>query len=162
MTKKVEECLQRVAFGLSVNQGLVIDPLLIFVHGIISLSIPQLQLPTVKPIEDPTKTASGRPLRTDSLIIAPPPKRRIAAAAQASVSGASKSAYIINSHFIVEFGLLVLSHILKRENPCFQKDGTSSNMLAMLDPLLPIVYIALSDTHSKVTFAISLSHYFEL
>lgn len=151
MTKKVEECLQRGALGLSVNQGLVVDQLLIFVYGVISLSIPQLQLPSAKPAEDSSKTTSSRPLRTDSLIIAPPPKRKIAAAAQASVSGVSRSAYIINSHFIVEFGLLVLNHLLKHKNLCVHKDGNSSKLLSMLDPLIPVIYSSLNDTHAKVT-----------
>ena len=150
MTKKVEECLQRGALGLSANQGLVMDQLLIFVYGVVSLSIPQLQLPSAKPVEHSTKTTSGRPLRTDSLIIAPPPKRKIAAAAQASVSGVSRSAYIINSHFIVEFGLLVLSNLLKRDNLCFPKDGNSGKVLSMLDPLIPVAYTSLNDSHAKV------------
>ena len=100
MTKKVEECLHNVALGLAANSGLSIEPLLIFIHGVISLSIPELRLPPQRIQEDPNMTASGRPVRTDSLVIAPVPKRKVAAAALPSVSGASKSAYIINSHFL--------------------------------------------------------------
>lgn len=149
MTKKVEECLSNIATGLSVNPGLSFEPLLIFVHGVISLSIPQLQLPAPKPVEDPNTTPSGRPLRTDSLIIPPTPKRKVAAAAQPSVAGASKSAYFMNSHIIVEFGLLLLSLLLKREK-CHESQS-SATFLPMMDPIIPIVYKNLSDAHSKVT-----------
>ena len=147
MTRKVEECLQNVALGLSVNSGLAIEPLLILIHGVISLSIPDLRLPPPRKEQDPNLTASGRPMKSDSLIIAPVPKRKVAAAAQPSVSGASKSAYIINSHFLVEFGLLVFSLILKREK-CHE--NANANIIPMLDPIVPIIYHNLNDPHSKV------------
>lgn len=147
MTKKVEECLHNVALGLAANSGLSIAPLLIFIHGVISLSIPELRLPVQRVQQDPNMTASGRPLRTDSLILAPVPKRKVAAAALPSVTAASKSAYIINSHFVVEFGLLIFSLILKREK-CHENASTS--VIPMLDPIVPIVYNNLNDPHSKV------------
>ena len=147
MTRKVEECLQNVALGLSVNSGLAIEPLLILIHGVISLTIPDLRLPPPRKEQDPNLTASGRPMKSDSLIIAPVPKRKVAAAAQPSVSGASKSAYIINSHFLVEFGLLVFSLILKREK-CHE--NANANIIPMLDPIVPIIYNNLNDPHSKV------------
>ena len=84
MTKKVEECLHNVALGLAANSGLSIAPLLIFIHGVISLSIPELRLPVQRVQQDPNMTASGRPLRTDSLILAPVPKRKVAAAASST------------------------------------------------------------------------------
>ena len=153
MAKKVEECLQNVATGLSNNAGLTIEPLLIFVHGVVSLSIPQLQLPPPKVVDDPFTTASGRPMRTDSLVIPPVPKRKVAAAAQPSVAGLSKSAYVTNSHIVVEFGFLVLSFLLKRDR-C--RDSSDSNtVLPMLDPIIPIVYNSLSDPHSKVNHKVS-------
>lgn len=148
MTRKVEECLQNIALGLSVNPGLPIEPLLILIHGIVSLSIPELRLPVIRTEQDPNLTVSGKPMRTDSLIIAPAPKRKVAAAAQPSISGASKSAYIINSHLLVEFGLLVFSLLLKREK-CHETSPTS-NVLPMLDPIVPIVYENLNNPHSKV------------
>ncbi|KZS08061.1 Small subunit processome component 20 [Daphnia magna] len=152
MTRKVEECLHNVALGLAANSGLSIAPLLIFVHGVISLSIPELRIPVPRVQEDPNVTASGRPLRTDSLILAPVPKRKVAAAALPSVTGASKSAYIINSHIVVEFGLLIFSLILKREK-CHENASTS--VIPMLDPILPIIYNNLTDPHSKLV-ALSL------
>lgn len=147
MTRKVEECLHNVALGLAANSGLQIAPLLIFVHGVISLSVPELRIPVPRVQHDPNMTASGRPLRTDSLIIAPVPKRKVAAAALPSVTGASKSAYIINSHMVVEFGLLILSLILKREK-CHE--NASTTVIPMLDPILPILHNNLNDPHSKV------------
>lgn len=147
MAQKVEECLMNIATGLSFNDGLAVEPLLIFVHGVVSLSIPQLKLPAPKQAEDPFTTASGRPLRTDSLILAPTPKRKVAAAAQPLVAGLSKTAYVTNCHIIVEFGLLILSLLLKREK-CHE--NSSAAVLPMLDPIIPIVYNKLNDPHSKV------------
>lgn len=137
-----------MAAGLNNNPGLALEPLLIFVHGVVSLSIPQLQLPAPKVVEDPFTTPSGRPLRTDSLVIAPVPKRKVAAAAQPSVAGLSKSAYFTNSHIVVEFGLLLLSYLLKRDK-C--RDSSENNtVMPMLDPIIPVAYKSLSDPHSKV------------
>lgn len=148
MTRKVEECLQNVALGLSINRSLPIQPLLILIHGVISLSIPELRLPAARVEEDASYTSSGKPMKTDSLIIPPAPKRRAAAAALPSVTGASKSAYIINSHIVVEFGLLLFSLILKGDKRREANAGTS--IYPMLDPIVPIVYQNLSDPHSKV------------
>lgn len=148
MTRKVEECLQNIALGLAANTGLTLPPLLIFVHGVISLSIPELKLPALKLPEDPLYSATGKPLKADSLILAPAPKRKVAAAAQPSVAAASKSAYITNSHLVVEFGLLLLSLLLKREKT---HENAAAEILPMLDPIVPILHNNLSDPHSKVS-----------
>lgn len=148
MTRKVEACLENIALGLIANPGLSIEPLLMLIHGVISLSVPELRLPAPRIQEDSNLTVSGKPMKTDSLIIAPVPKRKVAAAAQPSVSGLSRSAYVINSHYVVEFGLLVLSHLLKREK-CHEGDA-NPKVLPMLDPMVSIVYENLNNPHSKV------------
>lgn len=151
MTRKVEECLQNIALGLAANSGLSLPPLLIFVYGVVSLSIPEFKLPEIRLPQDIHYSASGKPLKVDSLILAPAPKRRVAAAAQPSVAAASKSAYLTNSHLIVEFGLLVLSLLLKREKT---HESAAVEILPMLDPIVPILHKNLNDPHAKV---ISLS-----
>lgn len=146
MTKKVEECLQNIALGLAANP-IALPSLLMFVYGVVSLSIPEFKLPEIKLPADPYYSASGKPLKVDSLILAAAPKRKVAAAAQPSVAAASKSAYITNSHLIVEFGLLLLSLLLKREKT---HENAAAEILPMLDPIVPILHNNISDPHAKV------------
>jgi len=148
MTRKVEECLQNIAMGLSENQGLVIEPLLVFIQGVITLSIPQLKLPETAN-ENGNHVQESKPLKENSLLLEPVPKRKCAAAAQSVITGASKSAYITNSHLLVEFGLLVFNFLLKREK-CHENSGTSE-VLPMLDPFIPMITNSLNDPHSKVS-----------
>lgn len=149
MIKKVEDCLNHVALGLSENTGIPVDQRLIFVHGVVSLSIPDLKLPAPRIEDDPNTESSSRPMKTDSLIIAPAPKRKVAAAAQPSILGYSKSSYILNSHILVEFGLHVFSLFLNREK--YRAANADSDILPMLDPLVPVVEELLVDPHAKVT-----------
>ena len=144
MMRKVEECLQNIATGLTLNQSLSVAPLLVFVHGVVSLSIPQLKLPEEQPkSSDELFSASGKPKRVDSYIITPAPKRT-SAAQPATTKQTSKSAYVTNSHLFVEFGLLTLHLLLKQDK--FQEYA----IMPMLDPFVPIVNDSLRSQHSKV------------
>ena len=148
MTCKIEECLQNIAMGLSENQGLEIEPMLIFTQGVIALSIPQLKLPDIATENDQQRIEESKPRKENCLLLEPAPKRKCAAAAQSTIIGASKSAYITNSHLLVEFGLMTFDFLLKREK-CHENNGTS-RVLPMLDPFIPVITSCLSDPHSKV------------
>ena len=149
MTRKVEECLQNIATGLSKNQGLAVEPLLIFIQGVIALSMPQLKLPDTFDVNN-DKDEESKPLKENCLLLEPAPKRVCAAAAQSAITGVSKSAYKTNSHLLVEFGLLTFNFLLTREK-CHENSGTSK-VLPMLDPFIPMITNSLNDPHSKVSF----------
>ena len=146
LMRKVEECLQNIATGLALNQGLPVEQLLIFIHGVVTLTIPQLKLPEAKAKEAAHGlSANGKPMRNDSFIIAPEPKRK-SAVQPVAMALVSKSAYATNSHLFVEFGLLVLQLVLKKDLSNDQK------ILPMLDPFVPIVNDCLRSQHAKVKY----------
>ena len=144
LMRKVEECLQNIATGLALNQGLPVEQLLIFIHGVVTLTIPQLKLPEAKAKEAAHGlSANGKPMRNDSFIIAPEPKRK-SAVQPVAMALVSKSAYATNSHLFVEFGLLVLQLTKNLSN--------DQKILPMLDPFVPIVNDCLRSQHAKVKY----------
>ena len=144
LMRKVEECLQNIATGLALNQGLPVEQLLIFIHGVVTLTIPQLKLPEAKAKEAAHGlSANGKPMRNDSFIIAPEPKRK-SAVQPVAMAQVSKSAYATNSHLFVEFGLLVLQLTKNLSN--------DQKILPMLDPFVPIVNDCLRSQHAKVKY----------
>jgi hypothetical protein len=123
--RKVEECLQDFATGLALNQRLPVELLLIFVHGAVTLTTPQLQLP------EGGLSASSKPVRSDSLIIAPEAKSAVQPVAMAQLSN---SAYATNSHLFVEFGLLVLHQVLEKDLSQDPKIFTSNEAASLWKP----------------------------
>lgn len=128
---KIQECLQRIAAGLTSNKKIPHEALMILVHGTVSESIFEL-LPEKKKRENkPTKVVS------DTFIIAEEPKRRGATIANKQV----KSYKQTNSYVLVEFGLEMLYVVLKKKK-CLDE--------SFLNPLVPMICDSLKSCHLKV------------
>ena len=144
MVRKLEECLQNISTGLALNEGQNVESMLIFVHGVVSLSIPQLKLPQEKTGGNSDASVGGKPLKTDSFIIAAAPKRK-SAAQPTTTTATSRSAYVTNSHLFVEFGLLTLHLLMKQEK------YSATEVLPMLDPFVVMIHDNLHSQHAKVS-----------
>ena len=133
----MEDVFRRVGYGILGNDGFTPQALLVFIHGLVSNSIPQLSSkPRPSPSsQSPAAGVSRRPV--DSRLIAKEPGRaKPKPATQANIA----------AHVVTEFGLQVLRAAFKRS----KFDSSSTEQLQMLDPFLPLLTDTLSSRHTKV------------
>ncbi|KAH3726396.1 hypothetical protein DPMN_052258, partial [Dreissena polymorpha] len=129
--KKVHDVLKKVIHGLLDNKNITVETLLVLVHGITTETIPLLQ--DKKTVE--TKPLEEKPgLRPQSCLLLQP---------EAPRGGLKpKTSKKTNKHVLVEFGLQLLSQLLKKQRLV----ATDTRHLEMLDPLVPMMADCL---HSK-------------
>ncbi|XP_026753920.2 small subunit processome component 20 homolog [Galleria mellonella] len=137
---KVQEALLHISSGLVTNKFIDIESLFVFLHGIISDSIPEFVLGTTK--REITEEQREKMLRAkpDCFIIPETPKRnREAQAKNVKISGK------VNAHVLVEFSLNMLYVLLKREKV------PRMDCRVFVDPLISLLVDALKSDHVKVT-----------
>ncbi|KAM3959212.1 small subunit processome component 20 homolog [Aphomia sociella] len=137
---KVQEALLHISSGLVTNKFIDIESLFVFLHGIVSESIPEFVLNAPK--REITEAQREKMLRAkpDCFIIPEIPKRnREAQAKNVKISGKA------NAHVLIEFSLNILYVLLKREKV------PRMDCRAFVDPLIPLLVDALKSDHVKVT-----------
>lgn len=135
---KIVECLRNITLGLADNNYIPLERLLIFLHGIISESIPSLMpdKESKKFAEEETKILMRQ--KPDSFIIPPEPKSRM------GIKAAAKTTKNANIHVMVEFGLKLYHILLKREKV------TCMEYKSYLEPFVSLLSDSLNSQHVKV------------
>ncbi|XP_047005132.1 small subunit processome component 20 homolog [Schistocerca americana] len=138
IVNKVSECLRQVAIGLSENNFVSAESLVIFVYGVTSQSIPELS-PELKKEEifetEKEKLSIQRP---DSFLIPEAPRSRSGA-----TNVKAKTSSQANAHVLVEFGLRLFHILLKKERL------KSQYYKQFLDPMVSILHDCLRSQHVK-------------
>ncbi|XP_077988472.1 small subunit processome component 20 homolog [Glandiceps talaboti] len=131
---KVEDVLRRLILGLLENQGLKSQDLVIFIHGIITQTLPIM----IDKKEDSMKKEKNPFERVDILLLDKTTQKK-----------GPKSAVQrkTNLHVLVEFGLQLLFMLIKRSH----LTALDTDHLAMLDPLLPLLVDSTQSRYIKVT-----------
>lgn len=140
IVSKVEEALSKISEGISVNENISVESLLIFVHGVTSESIPNLTDGGEKETTTPKSKDKIKQRTSDIYLIPAEPKRR-GAYNQIAFVTSSKT----NAHVFVEMGLDILLTLIK------QKQMLVDNYKSYLEPLVPILVESLNSNHTKVT-----------
>lgn len=138
IVNKVSECLRQVAIGLSENNFVSAESLVIFVYGVTSQSIPELS-PELKK-EEISETEKQKLLiqRPDSFLIPEAPRSRSGA-----TNVKAKTSAQANAHVLIEFGLRLLHILLKKERL------KSQYYKQFLDPMVAVLHDCLKSQHVK-------------
>ncbi|XP_061192168.1 small subunit processome component 20 homolog [Saccostrea echinata] len=136
IARKVQEVLKKVVTGLLDNPGLDTESLMIFTHGLITQSFPQLSDKQSKQKETEEKeTQSFRP--PSCLLLPEEPKRG---------GDKPKLSKKTNIHVLVEFGLQLLCLCLKRGRLV----ATEENHCKLVDPFITILVDCLHSKHIRI------------
>lgn len=135
---KITECLHNISSGLADNTYIPLEQMLIFLHGIISDSIPDLMLGKDDKSFEEKKPTYLVEQQLDCYIIPPEPKNRMGIKATAKIT---KHA---NIHVIIEFGLK-LYHILLKRNKI-----SCTEYRPYLKPFVLVLGNCLKSHHVKV------------
>ncbi|XP_066264950.1 small subunit processome component 20 homolog [Branchiostoma lanceolatum] len=135
-SRKVQDVLAKIVSGLMKNEGLTPDSMLIFSHGLVTESLPLITAQvkaklSAAPPPDPR-------LRPDSCLILPPTPQRPGTKTHVSIK--------TNKHILVEFGLQLLHHCMKRGH----LSASEVLHLQMLDPFVAQLYDCLRSKHVKI------------
>ncbi|XP_078664356.1 small subunit processome component 20 homolog isoform X2 [Branchiostoma floridae x Branchiostoma belcheri] len=135
-SRKVQDVLSKIVSGLMRNPGLSPDVLLIFSHGLVTESLPLITAQvkaklSAAPPPDPR-------LRPESCLILPPTPHRPGSKTHVSTK--------TNKHVLVEFGLQLLHHCMKRGH----LSAGEVLHLQMLDPFVGQLYDCLKSKHVKI------------
>ncbi|XP_078582715.1 small subunit processome component 20 homolog isoform X3 [Branchiostoma floridae x Branchiostoma japonicum] len=135
-SRKVQDVLAKIVSGLMKNPGLTPDAMLIFAHGLVTESLPLITAQvkaklSAAPPPDPR-------LRPESCLILPPTPQRAGSKTHISIK--------TNKHILVEFGLQLLHHCMKRGH----LSAGEVLHLQMLDPFVAQLYDCLRSKHVKI------------
>ncbi|XP_035663826.1 small subunit processome component 20 homolog [Branchiostoma floridae] len=135
-SRKVQDVLSKIVSGLMKNPGLTPDAMLIFAHGLVTESLPLITAQvkaklSAAPPPDPR-------LRPESCLILPPTPQRAGSKTHVSMK--------TNKHILVEFGLQLLHHCMKRGH----LSAGEVLHLQMLDPFVAQLYDCLRSKHVKI------------
>ncbi|WAR09427.1 UTP20-like protein [Mya arenaria] len=128
--RKVGEVLRKVTIGLLDNKNITTETLLVFIHGLTSDTLPQLnekKKATVKKEEKPGQR---------------PPSCLLLQSAAPRGGAKPRTNKKTNKHVLVEFGLHLLGQLLRKQRVV----AMETSHLQMLDPLVPMMADCL---HSK-------------
>uniref|UniRef100_A0A1Q3EYM7 Putative u3 small nucleolar rna-associated protein 20 n=1 Tax=Culex tarsalis TaxID=7177 RepID=A0A1Q3EYM7_CULTA len=140
VVSKVEEALGKISEGMSANENISVESLLIFVHGVTSESIPTLAHGGEKDSTTSTPKDKIKLRGPDIYLIPAEPKRRGAYNQVALVTSAKT-----NAHVFVEMGLDILLTLIK------QKQMLVDGYKSYLEPLVPMLVESLNSNHTKIT-----------
>ncbi|XP_077531499.1 small subunit processome component 20 homolog [Haemaphysalis longicornis] len=132
--KKCDDCLHNIVLGLSANEGIPVEDLLIYAHQVISQNAPNLVEKPHKPTAEPPRLLEEK---TDVYLVPQEPAR----------SGLPvRTSKRANAHVLVEYGLKLLHALLKRD----RAKATEQKHLEMLDPFVGLLAGFLDSTYVKI------------
>lgn len=140
---RVQECFQKIIAGLTANKQLSIESMMVFIHGIVSESIPDL-LPKEQKKKMDAETFNKKNRVPDDCYIIPTDP------AAGGRSNAVRKVVVTNTranaHVLIELGLQLLQTILQRG-----KLLKITNYNQFVDPFVPILFDSLKSMHVRVT-----------
>ncbi|XP_078326712.1 small subunit processome component 20 homolog isoform X1 [Crassostrea virginica] len=136
IARKAQEVLKKVVTGLLDNPALDTESLMIFTHGLITQSFPQLSENQSK--KKPSEENTAQPIRPPSCLLLPEEPKRGGDKPRLSKK--------TNIHVLVEFGLQLLCMCLKRGRLV----ATDESHLQLVDPFITLLTDCLYSKHIRI------------
>ncbi|KAK3603374.1 hypothetical protein CHS0354_025985 [Potamilus streckersoni] len=136
MSRKVQDVLKRIAYGLMENKAITTEMLMIYIHSLTVEVMPLLDENKVEKAQEQEPTKPGQKPASCLLLTTVTPR-----------GGAKpKSNKKTNLHVVVEFGLLLLHQCLKKQ----KLNSSDVDHLRLIDPLVETLAQCLFSKHIKV------------
>lgn len=139
---RVQECFQKMIAGLTANKQIPIESMMVFIHGVVSESIPDLLPKEARPRQSEEQLRKKGRAKEDCFIIPSDP-------AASGRTGAVKKVVVTNAranaHVLIELGLQLLQTTLHRGKLL------RINYQPFVDPFAPILFDSLKSMHVRVT-----------